>query len=261
MYRKEEKKRNNAYEIVKYANQLPFRIHNITKNNAMDSEGKAIDVLEHWHKEVEFVYTFAGQSKHYIDGRLYTAREGSLFVINSESIHKVITDVSQQERRMLYAVVLMVKYEFMESIVTKLNEKYFYTDIEGHYEEIKRIMTAFSKYADENQNVLEYERYHLLSLFYELMYLVCEDSLAIKDTVLPINSQKNIERLRGIISYINCHYKEPIRQHDIAEKFYFTKEYFSRFFKKNTGMTFKEYLVNSGLLRLYEMWKNRIRQS
>lgn len=29
----------------------------------------------------------------------------------------------------------------------------------------------------------------------------------------------------------------------MAEKFYFSKEYFARFFKKNTGMTFVQYLT------------------
>ena len=43
--------------------------------------------------------------------------------------------------------------------------------------------------------------------------------------------------------YVNAHYTEPIQQQIVAEKFYFTREYFSRFFRKNTGMTFKEYLM------------------
>lgn len=43
--------------------------------------------------------------------------------------------------------------------------------------------------------------------------------------------------------YVNQHYTEPIKQQAVAKKFYFTTEYFSRFFRKNTGMTFKEYLM------------------
>lgn len=45
------------------------------------------------------------------------------------------------------------------------------------------------------------------------------------------------------MNYINDHYKESLLQREVAERFYFSKEYFSRFFRKNTGMTFKEYLM------------------
>ena len=78
---------------------------------------------------------------------------------------------------------------------------------------------------------------------YELMYWICRDGLVLKEEVLPVNSQKNLERLRGIMEYVREHYTEPVTQGEVARRFYFTREYFSRFFKKNTGLTFKEYLT------------------
>lgn len=86
---KEEKKN---YEIVEYTCSLPFRIHRIRKDQLTDKYGNVVNVLEHWHREIELVYTFAGHATHYIDGYPYTARPGSMFVTNSESIHKIMSD-------------------------------------------------------------------------------------------------------------------------------------------------------------------------
>ncbi len=37
------------------------------------------------------------------------------------------------------------------------------------------------------------------------------------------------------MQYVEAHYTEEITQYEVAERFYFTKEYFSRFFKKEYG--------------------------
>ena len=57
-----------------------------------------LDVLEHWHEELEIVYTVVGHAVHYIDGHAYTAHPGSVFAVNGESIHKVISDSSSYGR-------------------------------------------------------------------------------------------------------------------------------------------------------------------
>ena len=61
--------------------------------------------------------------------------------------------------------------------------------------------------------------------------------------IVPINVQKDSERTKIILEYLNEHYNENIQQQVMAKKFHFTREYFARFFKNQTGMTFKEYLT------------------
>ena len=82
----------NNYEIVEYTHSLPLQIQNFTGRTIQDDRGDIKDVLEHWHQEIEIVYTFEGHALHYIDGKVHRAAPGKLFVTNSESIHKVISD-------------------------------------------------------------------------------------------------------------------------------------------------------------------------
>lgn len=50
----------NNYEIVEYTHSLPFQIQNFTGRTIQDDRGDIKDVLEHWHQEIEIVYTFEG---------------------------------------------------------------------------------------------------------------------------------------------------------------------------------------------------------
>ncbi|MGN1377180.1 MAG: AraC family transcriptional regulator [Dorea sp.] len=211
--------------------------------NLQDDYGNVKNVLEHWHSEMEIVYTFSGHARHYIDGHVYYEAPGKILITNSESIHKIISDESTRGMPGVVAVVLMVNYDFVKQLVPDMHQMYFLSEVNCEKEKICRIMSAFSLYADEQKEYVIYEELKLMSMIYELMYLLCKHALVAKDEVLPINNQKNLERLRGIMQYVGKHYTEPVTQQEVAERFYFTKEYFSRFFRKNTGMTFKEYLT------------------
>lgn len=233
----------HCYELIEYARSMPFRICNITDKTTRDEYGNTINVLEHWHPEVEIVYTFAGHARHYIDGHMYMAKPGRLFMINSESIHKIMTDDTVSEDCTKIAVVLNVNYDFIKQIIPEMDQKYFAAVTDFNTEEPGTIMKELSAYGEPDKELEPYEQLRLTGKVYELLYWICRDRLLLKEEVLPVNSQKNLERLRGIMQYVGDHYKETVTQNEVAQRFYFTREYFSRFFKKNTGLTFKEYLT------------------
>lgn len=236
---------DKKYEFVDYFRDVPFRILNISQE--MENTDP---VMEHWHPELEIIYTYAEGAHYYIDGKPYVSTSGKLLIINSESIHKVIPPNAKPFPRKM-AVVLNVDYAFIKKLIPHMDEMYFISDSGIHTEEIERIMNLFSYYA-ENNTKEQFLHLRLIGLFYELMYYLVENSLERKEDIFPINNQKNLERLRGIIEFVEMYYKEPIKQKDVAARFYFTKEYFSRFFKKTTGITFKEYLTRFRLKKAKE---------
>lgn len=231
------------YEIIDYEKDIPFRIMNINKETNIDDLGNGKDVLEHWHREIEIVYTFAGNAKHYIDGNIYVSEPEKIYIINSQSIHKVISDNTIFDEFDKAAVVININYDFLRSIIPNIDEMYFLNENKVNLKEVKYIMIEFSRYAEGNQVYDKFEELKLIGLMYQLLYYLCKDFLIYKDNITRIKNKKSIERLRNIISYINMNYKDNIKQNEVAKKFYFTKEYFSRFFKKNTGLTFKKYLT------------------
>jgi AraC-type DNA-binding domain-containing proteins len=226
-----------VHQLFEYGTNEPFCVNNIGKNINIENN----TLLDHWHSEIEIVYTFKGHAKHYVDGVCYEAVPGSILIINSESIHNIVPDEDAYEEARVVAVVLIVSYKFMEHILPNIGQLRFVNGKNINMNEITSIMTQISKYADKNKE--NYDYLLIKGLVYQLFYWLSKDGLEERNFVLSISNQKNIERLRGVIQYVHEHYKEPITQQLVAKKFYFSKEYFSRFFKKKTGMTFKEYLT------------------
>lgn len=60
--------------------------------------------------------------------------------------------------------------------------------------------------------------------------------------VEAVHHQETLERLNAIFSYIESHYIEGVTLEEIAKHIGFSPYYFSRFFKKNTGQTFMQFL-------------------
>lgn len=229
-----------TFELVQYEAKVPFRIHNVTRSLIQDHGGNVQNVLEHWHSELEIAYTYCGHARHYIDGCVQEAYPGALFVTNSESIHKVLSDADVEQE--LIATILMLNDEFVRELVPNLKEMYFLPDTKCGSPEIEALMRELAEYADGKKGIRPYEELRLIGKVYELMSVLCQSALVVRESVLPVNSQKNLERLRGVMQYVSENYTEPMIQSEVAQRFYFTREYFSRFFRKNTGMTFKEYV-------------------
>lgn len=75
-----------------------------------------------------------------------------------------------------------------------------------------------------------------------------------KKKVLVKKTEKNdiLARLGEITDYIDLHHAEVITLEDIASHFYLSREYFSRFFRKNMGVTFTHYLNQVRLMHIYQ---------
>ncbi|WP_149807864.1 helix-turn-helix transcriptional regulator, partial [Listeria monocytogenes] len=66
------------------------------------------------------------------------------------------------------------------------------------------------------------------------------DSVISEDAVLK--SQETLHKLDQIFSYVEKHYQEPVSLQEVANYTGFSTYYFTKFFKRNTGMTFVTFL-------------------
>lgn len=57
------------------------------------------------------------------------------------------------------------------------------------------------------------------------------------------HQKQTLERLNDVFIYIENHFQEVITLEDVAKYVGFSPYYFSRFFKKNTGQNFSQFLT------------------
>jgi AraC-like DNA-binding protein len=225
------------HEIFKYEENLPIIVRLIPADADIGDS-----IMNHWHKDLEIAYIVAGNSRHYINGECIVAQPGRLIVTNSECIHSIIPDSAIKDQHILSTILLIIKPEFLQQVYPEYKDIYFRNDKLTTRPEIEDIMKELANYHDGKSGNADKAMY-LKGKVMELLYYMIQEGVISRSKASNINIQKNIERMRGVISFIENHYKEPITQAKVAEKFYFSTVYFSKYFKKCTGMTFTDYLT------------------
>ena len=87
-----------------------------------------------------------------------------------------------------------------------------------------------------------------MEIFFELLnHFASQD-----ESIQKPEKNEILNRLEKIIGYIDEHHAEQLSLELIASHFFLSREYFSRFFKKNMGVTFTRYLNQVRLMHIYQ---------
>ena len=80
----------------------------------------------------------------------------------------------------------------------------------------------------------------------------CYSLFPIQRTAITLREDDTrLERLSEITDYIEEHHTERLSLEEVSGRFYLSREYFSRFFKENMGVTFSKYLNQIRLMHIY----------
>lgn len=80
----------------------------------------------------------------------------------------------------------------------------------------------------------------------EVLFELVNHFSAAEDFAGAVNDETVLERLAEMTAYIEEHHAEKISLEEIASHFYLSREYFSRFFRQNMGVTFSRYVTRYG---------------
>lgn len=244
---------NYSYEIVTTPKRIPAKIVIHTDPGV---------VLKHWHKDLELTYLYKGSATFSTNGRISSIGSKELFLVNSGDVHSVI-DYGDDVVTM---ITILISYNFIKDKCPDIDNfeftleeknknfkrlKYINEEIANMYiKDMEINNTPLVFVDDENSN----DKFHYLkieSLLYEILYILLNDFSLKKDTNLELKNEKNLERLKIIIDYIDENYKDNISLDEIAANYQLSKEYLATIFKKYIGITVGTYLKNMRLTSAY----------
>lgn len=230
-------------EIPEWDNSLPFR--------AFENQGEIV-VPPHWHKEIEMIYVTKGLVNIGYDNQLFQVQEGEIFMFGSGESHYFLA--SPGSTRIVYQFDLAV---FQTTSVNQFNQK----KITSLFEQAENFSRFWGKeLEDEMRSILEklfeevrqketgYE-YAIMRFLYQLLMLYYRDisqknrTLKEGNFVESTHQKQTLERLNDVFIYIENHFQEVITLEGVAKYVGFSPYYFSRFFKKNTGQNFSQFLT------------------
>ena len=205
----------------------------------------------HWHEEIELLYPLNGESTIQIEGQKYQISNKHLTVIDSRQVHSTYT---YSDTSMFICIHISRKY--MEKylpdldmyqihcIPDKITDEQFpeYLSVCKQMEQLTRLyIEDVSAYLMEAEGIILQILAHLIRFF--SVRVVSNDNSADKLT---------LERIRNVITYVEEHFREPVSLHDIAGHLGLGKEYFCRFFKKNMGISFLQYVNEVRVSHIYQ---------
>lgn len=203
----------------------------------------------HWHSAIELIYVLNGTATISIEGKDHKLVAGEFIVVDSNRIHEA------QCTRVSMMVVIHYSRGSMQNYMTKIDEYRIYCSRQilkkeklDKYLEICSLLKRLPPLY-----VTRPPGYRLQSqaVAMEVLFELVNHFSVSTDPAGLVNDDTVLERLAEITAYIEAHHREKIVLEDIASRFYLSREYFSRFFRQNMGVTFSRYANQVRLMHIY----------
>ena len=216
----------------------------------------------HYHEFNKIIIFLSGKVTYLIEGKAYYLRPWDILLVNNHDLHKPIIDSS----------------EVYERIIIWLNLKF----IEDHDYEHCNLLTCFNLVNEKRINLIrlsEEAQSQLKSILWSL-----EDSINSKNfgskllsnvlflqLLIYINriyigdhyikdtkALKYDPQIDLLLKYINENLNKDLSIDNLAEKFYLSRYYLMHKFKKETGYTIHNYIIQKKILLSIERLKEGI---
>lgn len=204
----------------------------------------------HWHVPLEILYILNGSATVNIEQKPHHLNPLDIIVIDSSKVHDAMYALPHT-----MGISIHISKNFMRRYIPDMELLHIECapeTIQEHQLEARNKLCEYLKelmvlYVNQPKTYVLKSNALILEI---LACLVEHFSVPMTDT-LSITDLKNIERMNQIADYVEAHYKEPLRLQDIADELLLNKEYFCRFFKQNTSLSFITYVNHVRINHIY----------
>ena len=204
-----------------------------------------VEEREHFHQDIELIYVLDGTMTVEVGDQKSELKAEDILVVNANKKHLL----RSVDKDILY-LRLGIAYQIVSDVFQSV-DIIFWCDSskenDERYEEVRgTLKELLSQYIMGGRTEVSFG---YISLCYKVLELLSLHFLVQTGDKENITDKDRFEdRILQINNYIRSNYAQNISLKDLSEKLYLSIGYLSRFFKKNYGMSFADYLTN---IRLY----------
>ncbi|MCX8688207.1 AraC family transcriptional regulator [Bifidobacterium sp. B4142] len=212
-------------------------------------------VSAHWHQGLEVIHTIHGGGSFQVEDQHYMLRDNDNLLISPYKMHQGRT-VSHSK-----GLVKIISVTFNNEVVGRIYpfaDRFLFSLSSPHAnmqdrKNLDQLMISIGSLY-EYQNTAS--AFLLNATLYQLLHsLYTRFTIGVRPPE-SIRSGRNVTR--QILGYLANHHTENLTERTAAAYFGYSREHFSRLFRKTTGSTFKSYLTK---LRLDDARANMDRSS
>ncbi len=215
-----------------------FRIERV--KNPKPTGGK----YYHYHDFYELYYLRNGERFYFVKDETYHITSGMLVLIKPYDIHASGKSAHHGYDRHL----VNFDSEYIQKIVDMFDDIDFFECFNNNNNVIKLNMqeqhyieSVFKTMEEEQEKNISGSDFLIKTLLAHLLIFLNRKRIDVRNNTIGYTNSTH-KTVSEITAYINTNYRENISLESVSEKFFISKYYLSRIFKKNTGFTFVEYL-------------------
>ena len=199
----------------------------------------------HIHNAVELLYIKEGSYTVTLDDLLYEVSEGDLILFCSGAIHYVVSGESEQNSYYVIKIPPSFFIDFakngtgityaMRFAFNRKESKCLWRKEELQGNDIRHVLdTLISEYEQEKYACDVAKKLKIMEL---LLIILRHDTPR-----EPLVNDQTSHLIYSVMNYVQERFTEDINEKELAKSYGISYSYFSRSFKRVTGMTFKNYL-------------------
>lgn len=204
--------------------------------------------LAHWHFHPEFEIHLLtkGHGRAYVGDYIGPFKAGTLMMVGPNLPHNWVSDLDAGEHQFGRDCLIQFSMPLIDKAENLFQE---ISSIKPLLHQSRQGLEFFGETAKLGGELLiSMQNTHgitRLIRFLELLELLSnsdeKQELASIEFISGVRLD-DVARINAVIQYLYTHYPDPIRLGDLANKHHMCESSFSRFFKKNTGRNFVQYL-------------------
>lgn len=212
-----------------------------------DNSQELVGYPSHWHDYIEIMFILDGKFTLQHNEHFFEANKNDMIIFHSGVVHSVYGERNQEGK--------LLVIQFLPSIISSsqsstIESKYIFSFLNREYYQDYHIVNTYENfkvffelvigiYQDFTCKEKGYELY-IKSRIYQLIVQL------LRSNVLKINeyeaNQIDLDKLAPLLKYIEENYQIEINLSQAAKMLNFSYSYFSKYFKKVTGKSFKAYV-------------------
>jgi AraC-like DNA-binding protein/mannose-6-phosphate isomerase-like protein (cupin superfamily) len=206
----------------------------------------------HYHEFNKILVFISGEVTYLIEGRAYHLKPWDIIIVSSNEVHKPIINPSKPYER----IVIWVNSAYLEKHNTEN------CDLTTCFDPASRNKVNLVRPSPENLQRIKAILLHLEqslkdngfgsrilanSVFMQLVVYLNREFLSTSGTA-PVSDVQYDENIGKVIDYINEHISEDLSIDKLSSEFYISKYYLMHKFKKQTGYSIHNYILQKRLI-------------
>lgn len=233
------------YEIIDRESHFPIALYSLIISSS----------ISHWHEEGELIFILDGQLEVSVEGQISNLEAGDLFFVNKLDIHSY---TKERQTGLSHMLCLHLKEEYFQKYDVDLSEIRFNLNSVKAGKEMmpyfRSIRILLARILDCKLNNSGFLPLHLERHALDLLLILLHKFKSESSPKFRITNKES-GRMRDILEYINRNILKPeLNVQSIADHFNYNYQYFSQFFKEQTGTSLKKYIEATRLKKsLYSL--------